>query len=104
MARSNSGKIRTSYGGVGRNITEVVGRLGGQPHFVTALGMDDASNYIINYMSQVGVKTHPIKTSEEVTGRYMHTMKKNGDLYLGVADMDVNHHLTFDNIHDAFFK
>lgn len=35
---------------------------------------------------------------------YMHVMKRNGDMSLGVADMDVNNHLTFNNIYEAFFK
>lgn len=31
-------------------------------------------------------------------------MKKNGDLALGVSDMFVNRHLTFDNIYESFFR
>lgn len=92
------------FGGVGRNIAEVAGRLGIHPYFITSLGDDDAASVTVSYMNRVGVSPYPIITPQEVTGKYVHVMKKNGDLALGVADMHVNRFLTFDNIYDAFFK
>jgi|JI61114C2RNA_FD_contig_51_2858296_length_2135_multi_2_in_0_out_0_1 sugar/nucleoside kinase (ribokinase family) len=102
--RSNPGKIRNTFGGVGRNIAEVAGRLGTNPYFITSLGDDEAAQLTTSYLKDVGVEPFPIVTANEVTGKYVHVMKKNGDLALGVADMHVNRFLTFDNIYDSFFR
>ena len=50
FGRTNEGNIHSSYGGVGRNIAEVLGRLDIHPAFITALGKDAEAENIISYM------------------------------------------------------
>ena len=58
---SNPGNIHRSYGGVGRNITEVLGRLGSLPLFYTAIGDDGChdvgSDMIAQLVNDCGVLT-----------------------------------------------
>lgn len=63
FGRTNEGKIHSSYGGVGRNISEVVGRLGINAALITALGEDIEGQNIRGYMQSVNVDMFPIYTS-----------------------------------------
>ena len=52
---SNPGKIRNTFGGVGRNIAEVAGRLGTNPYFITSLGDDEAAGLTVSFLNSAGV-------------------------------------------------
>ena len=92
---SNPGNIHRSYGGVGRNITEVLGRLGSLPLFYTAIGdgcHDVGSDMIAQLVDDCGVLT----TLESVhiapdsnTANYLALLDETNDLVGGVADMEV---------------
>lgn len=52
---TNRGVLQTSLGGVGRNLAEVLARLGMQPCFITAVGRDDPGQRILQHMRELGM-------------------------------------------------
>lgn len=92
IGTSNPGTIHCSNGGVGRNVAEVLGRLGENPLFYTAIGEDDAGRGLINHLEkECGV----ITSSKSVhvaagmnTAQYLALLDHKSDLLGGVADMD----------------
>ena len=104
FGKTNPGRIRDSFGGVGRNIVECSTRLGAKTAFVTALGKDGEGSRILSYLRSVGTDVYPIEVETHPTGRYTHVMNNGKDFLFGVSDMDVDHSLTFHNIHAAYFQ
>ena len=86
---SNPGQIRTSDGGVARNIAEVLGRLGSRPTFYTAVGHDHDG--LISRLNDCGVITTEnsvFRSSKYSTARYMALLDHRSDLVAAVSDMD----------------
>lgn len=52
---TNRGVLQTSLGGVGRNLAEVLARLGMRPWFITAVGEDDQGQKILHHMAELGM-------------------------------------------------
>lgn len=52
---SNPGTVSRTPGGVGRNIAEVIARLGGRVHLVAAVGADAAGRDLLARTSEAGV-------------------------------------------------
>ena len=92
IGTSNQGKIHLSHGGVGRNVAEVLGRLGSKPLLYTAIGDDDGGKSILSHLQkECGV----ITTTESVnvargynTAQYLALLDHDSDLVGGVADME----------------
>lgn len=92
VGTSNQGKIHLSHGGVGRNVAEVLGRLGSGPLFYTAIGDDEGGKSILSHLQQeCGV----ITTTKSVnvargynTAQYLALLDHDSDLVGGVADME----------------
>ncbi|KAL3764590.1 hypothetical protein ACHAWU_001498 [Discostella pseudostelligera] len=88
---SNPGFIHCSDGGVGRNIAEVIGRLGSKPVFYTAIGKDDDGGGIISRLEdECGVVTtaSSVHIDENLnTAKYLALLDDKCDLVGGVADM-----------------
>jgi pseudouridine kinase len=55
--QSNPTDIRSSWGGVARNIAENLTRLGASVQFITALGDDETGHNLIAHLHSVGVET-----------------------------------------------
>lgn len=93
IGTSNPGEIHRSDGGVGRNVAEVLGRLGSKPLFYTAIGdADDGQGMIARLENECGVITsaksiHIAKGSN--TAQYLALLDHRSDLVGGVADMKV---------------
>ena len=90
---SNPGDIHCADGGVGRNVAEVLGRLGlgPKPLFYTAIGNDDIGHGILTRLKN---ECRVITTTESVyvandfsTAQYLALLDNNSDLVGGVADM-----------------
>jgi sugar/nucleoside kinase (ribokinase family) len=80
-------------GGVGRNIAEVLGRLGSKPYFYTAIGgkSDDGHGIISRLKNECGVVTSPksVHVAADLnTAQYLALLDDNSDLVGGVADME----------------
>ena len=79
-------------GGVGRNIAEVLGRLGSKPFFYTAIGgKSDGHGIISRLRSKCGVMTssNSVHVAADLnTAQYLALLDNNSDLVGGVADME----------------
>jgi pseudouridine kinase len=106
ITSSNSSAIRTSFGGVARNIAENLARLGAPVTLLTAVGDDYAGEDILSGADDVGVDvSRAIIAEDETTGTYLAALDEGGDLYLGLDDLRVLRHLTPDYLRmnrDAF--
>ena len=58
---SNPGKIRLSYGGVGRNIAENTARLGGDCAMISVVGDEPMSKGAVTYLHDLGVDVSHVR-------------------------------------------
>ncbi|KAF0208329.1 MAG: carbohydrate kinase family protein [Actinomycetota bacterium] len=84
---SNPGHVRTSAGGVGRNIAENLARLGVVTRLVTALGDGPEADALAAGCANVGIAVHSVPTPGLAGSRYLAIMDNRGDLALAVSDM-----------------
>eukprot|EP00571_Detonula_confervacea_P003575 CAMPEP_0172313262 /NCGR_PEP_ID=MMETSP1058-20130122/19849_1 /TAXON_ID=83371 /ORGANISM="Detonula confervacea, Strain CCMP 353" /LENGTH=666 /DNA_ID=CAMNT_0013026885 /DNA_START=141 /DNA_END=2137 /DNA_ORIENTATION=+ len=92
IGTSNPGKIHRSDGGVGRNVAEVLGRLGSTPLFYTAIGKADGGQGIVSRLEKecgVITTTKSVQVADGNTAQYLALLDKNSELVGGVADMEV---------------
>jgi len=103
---SNPGHCIESEGGVGRNIAEVLGRLGTSPLFFTAIGNDARGKAMLSQLLEecnvnvcMGRSTEKenILTYSTIEGSntasYLAVLDHEGDLHTAVADMEVLSHI-----------
>jgi pseudouridine kinase len=106
ITSSNSSAIRTSFGGVARNIADNLARLGAPVTLLTAVGDDYAGEDILSSASDTGVDVSRALIAEgETTGTYLAALDQGGDLFLGLDDLRVLRHITPDYLRlnrDAF--
>ena len=87
--------LRSSLGGVGRNVAENLARLGTEVVFVTAVGDDDEGRRLLDQTAAVGVNTqHCLRVPGEATGAYLAILDERGRLHLALDDMHVVESLT----------
>ncbi|RYG56012.1 hypothetical protein EON66_03910, partial [archaeon] len=98
---SNPGSVTQSWGGVGRNVTEVMARMGTQPVLVTNIGNDAMGRALLSYMSTtlgvpVLLPTWPgaegatrADSPAPRTAVYSAALDGTGDLLAAYADMEV---------------
>ncbi len=94
---SNPGSCTESDGGVGRNIAEVLGRLGAKPVLFTAVGDDSRGQTLRQRMVDeydISFDRQYIKVIPDFnTATYLATLDSDGDLHNAIADMDVLSHI-----------
>ncbi len=94
---SNPGVIRSSLGGVGRNIAHNLALLGAEVTLVTALGGDDGARRVRESCAALGVDlSHARTVPEETTGSYLFLCGPDGDMAMAVSDMAIYERLTPD--------
>lgn len=85
---SNPAQIRTSYGGVARNVAENLARLGQSVILISAVGEDQVGEQLIDHTSQAGVDCRCVmRTSEAPTGAYLAIVDNEGELQYAIDDM-----------------
>ena len=85
---SNPAQIRTSCGGVGRNVAENLARLGQDVNLLTVVGEDQNGDNLVETIAEAGVNVEAIKrTSLHPTGTYLGVVNPNGELQVAVDDM-----------------
>ncbi len=100
---SNPGKITMSYGGVGRNITENLARMGVAVNFVSVAGDDFAGRGAVRELEDIGVSVENVRLlPEENTAVYMSILNIMGDMELALCNMDVLERISTEFIEDAF--
>lgn len=92
---SNPGKIRMSLGGVGRNIAHNMALLGLDVRFVTAFGDDLYAGQIEASCGELGINiSQALRVAGGQTSIYLFIGGPDGDMALGLSDMDIYQHLT----------
>lgn len=90
FATSNPVDGSRNYGGVARNVTENLARLGVEVGFISIVGNDDAGHSLIRHLRDLGVDTSQmLATSEKPTAEYAAIRGTDNELVLGIADMDI---------------
>ncbi|XP_072408342.1 LOW QUALITY PROTEIN: uncharacterized protein [Chiloscyllium punctatum] len=90
---TNRGTVRQSIGGVGRNLADCLSRLGLNPLFISAIGKDDNGEAVLSFCSHMdtgGVAVLPGHS----TAVYCAVIAANGELSLGLGDMDIHRQIT----------
>ena len=91
---SNPGEVRTSFGGVGRNIAHNLRRLGVGAEMLTVLGGDDAARRIEADCASAGIVLHAVRVANGQTSSYLYITGPDGDMALAVCDADLTKHVT----------
>jgi pseudouridine kinase len=99
LGTSNPAQIRTSFGGVARNVAENLSRLGHPVRFLTVVGEDQAGEQLMANLSSTGVDVQAVKrTSQHPTGTYIGMVNASGGLQLAMDDMRALTELTPDYV------
>lgn len=101
-ADSNPGTISISYGGVGRNIVENLGRLGASVSFFSVAGDDLTGRGAVRELSELGVDITGVRLLPgENTAMYLSILNLVGDMELALCNMDVLERITNDLVDEA---
>lgn len=105
-ASSNPGRVRNSFGGVGRNIAENLGRLEVETVFLSVVGDDAGGDLLLAHTAAAGVNVqHVLQVDDTSTGSYIAILDDSGDLDVAVSDYSIIEHLTseyFEEKEDLF--
>ncbi len=89
-ADSNPGKIKISYGGVSRNITENLARLGADVSFCSIAGNDFIGRAAKQQLESLGADVSGVKLEDgESTAIYLSILDSCGDMELALCNMDI---------------
>jgi pseudouridylate synthase / pseudouridine kinase len=94
---SNPGTCHEADGGVGRNVAEVLCRLGCKPLIYSAIGDDDRGRAMMKRLADLGGHDHSHVVPSVGTATYLALLDGTGDLHTAVADMQVFSHITVPN-------
>jgi len=87
---SNIGTIRTSFGGVGRNIADNLARLGDEVAFISAVGDDAFGKSIVKSLGNVGVNLEGMLIHSEMpTSTYLCINENFGDMQVAISQMQI---------------
>jgi len=85
---SNPSQIRSSFGGVARNVAENLARLGQNVSLITAVGDDQMGDKLLELTASAGVDTQAaVRTSEWPTSTYLAVINAKGELQFALDDM-----------------
>ena len=92
---SNPGRIRSSLGGVGRNIAHNLALLGAKVRLITALGADDGAKRVEASCADLGIDlSDSLYVPDGATSTYLFLADSNGDMALAMNDMAIYEQLT----------
>lgn len=92
---SNPGVVRTSLGGVGRNIAHNMSLLGVDVRMLTAFGDDANGQRIAASCSELGIDlSHALRLSDVATSTYLYLTDDRGEMALAISDMEVCKRIT----------
>lgn len=98
-ADSNPGRIKTSLGGVGRNIAHALTRLGVKTYLITALGDDYVGTHILKSCEEAGIDmSHSMVIPGESSSMYLFINDSSGDMSVAVSHMEIVKNITPDYI------
>jgi pseudouridine kinase len=87
---SNAGGIRSTVGGVARNIAENLARLDVETQLLTAVGQDTNGENLLGQAAASGIDVSEVLiTSTHHTGAYVAILDEKGHLEVAIDDMDI---------------
>jgi pseudouridine kinase len=96
---SNIGRMRSSLGGVARNVAENLARLGIDVRMLSLVGDDPEGARVLSESSQGGIDMRLVgRSSEAATASYTAIFNGEGELVIGLADMAIFERITADSI------
>ncbi|XP_066580343.1 uncharacterized protein LOC136771750 isoform X2 [Amia ocellicauda] len=93
FGQTNPGSVYQSFGGVGRNIADCLTRLGEHPLFISAIGNDTHADSVLSYCRHMNT-TAVARIPEQRTATYCAVITEEGELSLGLGDMDIHQQVT----------
>ena len=88
---THGGCLRSSHGGVGRNVASALGRLGASPRLMSAVGDDREGRDIVREGSEAGIDTDMVLVDDDGrTATYTAFLDSLGDCKFGVGDMEIH--------------
>ncbi len=87
---ANIGSMKTSPGGVGRNIAENLHSLGMDVNLISVFGDDPLSDYIIKSCNDIGLKINDsLFVKDANASTFIAVMDEKNDLAVGISAMDI---------------
>ncbi len=87
---SNIGKVKTSTGGVGRNIAENLSRLGVDVKMISVVGNDEFGSVILSELNSLKVDTSGIMIHQSYpTSTYLAVSDETGDMHVAISQMQI---------------
>ena len=99
MNTSNPCDSKHSLGGVIRNVAENLARLNFGVSLMTLLGQDENGKLLLNESKALMDLKHTEIITNAITGQYTAVLEKNGNLVIGLANMNI-----FDKMDDKWIK
>jgi pseudouridine kinase len=88
---STPGVIRTSPGGVARNIAENLARLGEPVVLLSAVGDDDSGHHLLEQAAHCGIDVrHVLVDAQRRTAAYLAVLDETGNLVTSIDDMAIH--------------
>ena len=92
---SNVGTVRTSLGGVGRNIAENLVRLGVPTTLISVVGEDVNGRRLLEEANRVGLDTRHVGVLPgEATANYLSVLDDQGDMLVAINQMGICDRMT----------
>jgi pseudouridine kinase len=104
---SSPAQIRTSFGGVARNVAENLARLGQPVRLISVVGQDSIGAQLIHETGSAGVDVDAVmQVPEHPTNSYLAVIDEKGKLHFALDDMRAAKELKPDYLHQhaALFK
>ncbi len=94
---SNPGKIKISLGGVGRNISENLAKIGIDTKLITAIGDDLYGRKILNECKLSGIDMeNSLILKNNSSSTYLSVLDENRDMKVAISHMDIIDELSID--------
>jgi len=88
MRDSNPGIVRTSPGGVARNIAENLARLGIECRLISVVGKDQHGEQLLQHGREAGIDMqHVLQLEAAQTSTYLSVLDETGDMHVAISDM-----------------
>ena len=85
---SNPAMIRTTFGGVARNVAENLARLGQSVTLLTAVGQDQEGDQLLQQAASAGVNIEAVlRTAGHPTSSYLAILEPSGQMKFALDDM-----------------
>ena len=95
MKDSNPGAIKSSLGGVGRNIADNISKFNVDIRLITAVGDDKEGVMVKDSARNLGINMdQSITSTEKRTSTYLYVLDEHGEMVVAVSDMGIVELLT----------